>query len=155
MSKIADEIGIYSGSHKHTEVRKRVGRGRGSGLGKTCGRGGKGQTARSGVSISWFEGGQTPLYRRLPRRGFSNAMFKNKYEIVNVDQISEMVLLKKLPSDISVSDLVAASIVRKGFPVKLLGNGDVSQKFSITVDLSSPSAISKVEKAGGKVSICS
>lgn len=130
--------------------RRRVGRGESSGLGKTSGKGHKGQKARSGASIRpTFEGGQMPLARRLPKKGFNNAQFKTNFAIVNVSS---------LEAKFSDGDEVTeASLREKGLvkgicdAVKVLGNGDLSKKFSVSVDKVSASAREKIEKAGGSV----
>jgi len=128
--------------------RKRVGRGEGNGLGKTCGRGHKGQRSRSGGSLRpGFEGGQIPFYRRMPRRGFNNKNFRKRYEIVNVAS------LDKLESgEVTSESLARAGLVREaGMPVKILGSGDVSKAFTVEADKVSASARSKIEAAGGAV----
>lgn len=130
--------------------RRRVGRGESSGLGKTCGKGHKGQKSRSGASIRpGFEGGQMPIMRRLPKKGFNNARFKTKYAIVN------LVDLEAKFSDgdeVNEESLRACGLV-KGVcdGVKLLANGEVTKKFTISVDKVSASAREKIEKAGGSV----
>ena len=131
-----------------THPTKRLGRGEGSGHGKTCGKGHKGQKCRSGGGIPvGFEGGQMPLYRKLPRRGFNNYNFRTSYQLVNVGQ------LEKLEGDIvSRETLVEAGLIRDNDEgVKLLGDGDVSKAFTVTVDKVSKSAKSKIEAAGGNV----
>jgi len=129
--------------------RKRVGCGEGGGHGKTSGRGGKGQTARSGGSIRiGFEGGQMPLFRKLPRRGFNNKNFKTFYETVNVGELSK---LDKSVKEVNREVLVAAGLVRSnGNPLKILGEGELSSALEITADKFSVSAKEKIEKAGGK-----
>ncbi len=132
---------------------KRVGRGIGSGTAKTSGRGHKGQKSRSGVAIKGFEGGQMPIYRRLPKRGFSNHRFAKIYEVVNLDRlqlaIDEGRIDAKKPVDRAA--LIAAGLVRKQRDdgVRLLGRGELKAKLDITVDGASRSAIAAVEKAGG------
>ena len=131
-----------------THPTKRLGRGEGSGHGKTCGRGHKGQKSRSGCGIRvGFEGGQMPLYRKLPRRGFNNFKFCTRYQLVNVGQ------LEKLDGDaVSRETLVNAGLVRDNDEgIKLLGDGEVSKAFTVTVDKVSKSAKSKIEAAGGKI----
>ncbi len=128
--------------------RKRVGRGPGSGKGKTCGRGHKGQQSRSGPGIRpAFEGGQMPLYRRLPKRGFNNARFRTAYAIVNVGQ---------LEGAFADGEKVDAEAIRKARlvnakrgPIKVLGSGDLSKKLHVTADRFSGSAVRKIEAAGG------
>ncbi|MFN7901235.1 MAG: 50S ribosomal protein L15 [Holosporales bacterium] len=134
---------------------KRVGRGIGSGKGKTCGRGGKGQTARSGVALKGFEGGQMPLYRRLPKRGFNN-FFAVEFSVVNLDRLQQAIdagtLDAKKPIDEDV--LVASGVLGKRRDgVKLLGNGTLKAKIKLTVTAASKSAIAAVEKAGGSVAL--
>lgn len=131
-----------------THPTKRLGRGEGSGHGKTCGKGHKGQKCRSGGGIPvGFEGGQMPLYRKLPRRGFNNFNFCTRYQLVNVGQ------LEKLDCDVvSRETLVDAGLIRDNDEgVKLLGNGETTKAFTVTVDKTSKSAKSKIEAAGGKV----
>ena len=131
-----------------THATKRLGRGEGSGHGKTCGKGHKGQKCRSGGGIPiGFEGGQMPLYRKLPRRGFNNFKFRKNYQIVNVGQ------LEKLEGDVvSRETLVAAGVIRDNNEgVKLLGEGELSKAFTVTVDKVSKSAKEKIEAAGGKL----
>ncbi|TVP81189.1 MAG: 50S ribosomal protein L15 [Puniceicoccaceae bacterium] len=131
-----------------THPTKRLGRGEGSGHGKTSGKGHKGQKARSGGGIRiGFEGGQMPLYRKLPRRGFNNFNFKTTFQLVNVGQ------LEKLEgSTVNREALVKAGLIRANSePVKLLGEGEVSKAFTVEVDKVSASAQSKIEAAGGKI----
>ena len=131
----------------------RVGRGAGSGKGKTSGSGMKGQRARSGVALSGFEGGQMPLYRRLPKRGFHNHFSKNFAE-VNIGRLQRAIDEKMLDGNkpIGTTDLVAAGLVRRSRDgVRLLAKGDLSAKVTIEVAGASSAAIAAVEKAGGKV----
>jgi large subunit ribosomal protein L15 len=131
----------------------RVGRGAGSGKGKTSGSGVKGQRARSGVALNGFEGGQMPLYRRLPKRGFHNYNSKNFSE-VNIGRLQRAIDEKKLDENnpIGITDLVAAGLVRRSRDgVRLLAKGELSAKVTIEVAGASSAAISAVEKAGGKV----
>ena len=132
----------------------RVGRGIGSGKGKTCGRGGKGQTARSGVAIKGFEGGQTPIHRRLPKRGFNNPLAA-KVQTVNLWEIEAAIESGKLKAaDVNINTLKEAGILRGQFcKVKLLGKGEAKSKINITVDLASSGAVEAIEKSGGKVSL--
>jgi large subunit ribosomal protein L15 len=135
--------------------RTRVGRGIGSGKGKTAGRGHKGQKSRAGVSIKGFEGGQMPIYRRLPKRGFNN-IFKKRYEIVNVGRLQIAIAAGKLDSQspITVATLRAAGLVsghRHG--VRLLGEGELSAALTIEVNGASAAAVRAVEKAGGRVAV--
>ena len=133
--------------------RIRVGRGIGSGKGKTGGRGGKGQTARTGVAIKGFEGGQMPLHRRLPKRGFNN-IFRQEHAVVNLGRLQQAVEAGKLDPKATVGRdaLKAAGLVNKvGAGIKLLGKGELKQALTIEVDRASKSAIEAVERAGGKV----
>lgn len=129
--------------------RRRVGCGEGGGHGKTSGRGGKGQTARSGGGIRiGFEGGQMPLFRKLPRRGFNNKNFKTYYETVN---IGELARLDESIKEVNRELLAAAGLVRMNSnPLKILGEGEVSRSLTITADKFSSSAKAKIEKAGGE-----
>ena len=136
-----------------THSRKRVGRGIGSGTGKTGGRGVKGQKSRSGVSINGFEGGQMPLFRRLPKRGFTN-IFAKDYTVVSVGRIQQAIDAGKLDAaaTVDVDALKAAGIVRRTKDgVRLLGDGELTAKIAVTVAGASKSAVEKVEKAGGSV----
>ena len=131
-----------------TKDRIRVGRGIGCTKGKTAGRGVKGQKARSGVAIKGFEGGQMPIHMRLPKlKGFKNP-FKVEFQVVNLDKISE---LFPKGGTVTVEDLVAKGAVRKGQPVKVLGNGDLTVKVDVTADKFSASAKAAIENAGGTV----
>jgi large subunit ribosomal protein L15 len=135
--------------------RRRVGRGIGSGKGKTGGRGGKGQTARSGVAIKGFEGGQMPLHRRLPKRGFNN-IFRKRFNELNLDRIQQAIDAGKLDpaAPIDVEALVAAGVLRRAKDgVRLLGGGKLTAKVEIAVAGASKSAISAVEGAGGSVTV--
>ena len=133
----------------------RVGRGIGSGKGKTSGRGIKGQKSRSGVAIKSFEGGQMPLYRRLPKRGFKQ--IKNiKIANINVEKIQSLIKKKIISADekFNLKSLINKKIIKKSFnKIKILGKGDISSKLSIEADFSSKSAKDKIEKAGGTISI--
>ena len=125
--------------------RKRVGRGHGSGLGKSAGRGDKGAGQRSGFKRrAWFEGGQMPLARRLPMRGFHN-LFKKDFQIVNINRI-EALGLKEVNAQILKDNGLIRSALK---PVKILGNGDIKSKIDITATVFSQSAKEKIEKAGG------
>jgi large subunit ribosomal protein L15 len=133
----------------------RVGRGIGSGKGKTAGRGGKGQTARTGVRINGFEGGQTPIHRRLPKRGFNNYT-RHEYETVNLGAIQKAVDSGALDAKkaIDLEALKAAGLVRKAATeVKLLAKGAITAKVNLDVQFTSASAKEAVEKAGGKVTV--
>jgi large subunit ribosomal protein L15 len=129
---------------------KRLGHGESSGKGKTSGKGHKGQKARSGGSIRLgFEGGQMPLIRRIPKRGFNNAAFKKNYAIVNLADLNQF----EDGATINESVLLEAKLIRgKYFGVKVLGNGDLTRKLTIAVDKVSDAAREKIEKAGGAVS---
>ena len=132
-----------------TKSRKRVGRGHGSGLGKSAGRGDKGAGQRSGFKRrAWFEGGQMPLARRLPMRGFNN-LFKKDFQIVNINRI-EALGLKEVNAQILKENGLIRSALK---PVKILGNGDMKSKIDITATVFSKSAKEKIEKAGGTATI--
>ena len=142
-------------SKKIHKAKKRVGRGIGSGLGKTSGRGAKGQKSRSGVSIKSYEGGQMPLYRRLPKRGFNSLYKREKNVAINLDKITKLIEAKKLDSSKSIDlrkFLLKAKKPSK-LKVKVLGSGDIKIKISILADKFSETAKSKIEKAGGTVEI--
>src|SRR6187397_2985686 len=126
--------------------RKRLGQGESSGHGKTSGRGGKGQTARSGSSIRLgFEGGQMPLIRRIPKRGFNNAAFKTRFAIVNLDTLNSF----DDGATIDEQALLAAGLIRRPYDaVKILGGGELKKKLAITVNKVSESAKTAIEKAG-------
>tara|TARA_Y100000590_G_scaffold460046_1_gene618503 strand:- start:804 stop:1256 length:453 start_codon:yes stop_codon:yes gene_type:complete len=138
---------------KITKPTKRLGRGIGSSKGKTCGRGHKGQKSRSGVAIKSFEGGQMPLYRRLPKRGFKS--FRNdKIALLNLSKIEEMLKNKKiiLSEKLNLTTLIKSKLISKKYKkLKILGSGDVKEKFNIEANFASNSAKEKIEKAGGKV----
>jgi large subunit ribosomal protein L15 len=137
------------------KAKKRVGRGIGSGLGKTSGRGVKGQKSRSGVSIKAYEGGQMPLYRRLPKRGFNSLYKKDKNIAINLDKISKLIESKKLDSSKSIDlrKYLLSSKAPKKLKVKVLGTGDLKAKVSILADQFSKSAQAKIEKAGGTIEL--
>ena len=143
-------------STSRVKIKKiRVGRGIGSGKGKTSGRGVKGQKSRSGVAIKSFEGGQMPLYRRLPKRGF-NPIKKSKIAKVNLSIIQNFLDEKKLSStsSINIESLKKAKIIRKKFDkFKLLGDGELKTKLIIEADYASKSAVQKLEKMGGKITL--
>ncbi len=131
--------------------KKRLGRGIGSGKGKTSGRGVKGQKSRSGVAIKSFEGGQMPLYRRLPKRGF-NPIKKVKIAKINLDQLQKFVNLKRInvETQINLESLQKNNIINKSYiKFKILGNGNLTSKLDILADFSSISAKEKIEKIGG------
>ena len=134
-----------------TKVTKRVGRGPGSGMGKTSTRGQKGQKSRSGVSIKpWFEGGQTPLYRRLPKRGFNNARFRTEFAVVNLSDLNKF----------NDGDVVTpASLREKGIVkdqkagIKVLANGKLEKKITVKANRFSSAAITKIEELGGTTEV--
>ena len=131
---------------------KRLGRGEGSGKGKTCGRNMKGQKARSGVSIAGFEGGQNPLYMRLPKRGFHN-LFAKEVAIVNLGQIEASIQAQKLKANgkITQEDLVKAGVLRRAARfLKILSKGEIKSSIEIHADFASESAIKALEKQKGK-----
>ena len=133
----------------------RVGRGIGSGKGKTSGRGVKGQKSRSGVAIKSFEGGQMPLYRRLPKRGFKKIGKKN-IAILNLSDLTLFLKNKKIKiqDEISIKNLSEKKLIGKKYSkLKILGKGDIKEKLKITTDFISKSARSKIEKAGGSINI--
>ena len=141
---------------KITKTKKRLGRGIGSGKGKTCGRGHKGQKSRSGVAIKSFEGGQMPLYRRLPKRGFRSFNNKNKKSvaIVNLSKIQQILERKKISSKVKVDLSIlqkSQQVGKKYNKLKILGMGDLKVKFDIEANYISSSAKVKIEKLGGKV----
>jgi len=132
---------------------KRVGRGIGSGKGKTSGRGGKGQTARSGVAINGFEGGQTPLHRRLPKRGFNN-IFKPEYQVINTGRLEKAVEAGKLKAGDTVTpeSLIQLGMLSKlGDGLRLLAKGEIKTALTIECAGASAAAVAAVEAAGGKV----
>lgn len=146
-----NEIQDNQGARKS---RKRVARGIGSGSGKTAGKGHKGQKARSGVAVNGFEGGQMPIYRRLPKRGFKNH-FAKTFAVINLDAIQKAVDAGKLvANEINVEALLKSNIISKKLDgVRLLARGAITVSVNITVDSASPAAIAAVEKAGGKVNV--
>ncbi len=140
---------------KINKTKIRVGRGIGSGKGKTSGRGVKGQKSRSGVAIKSFEGGQMPLYRRLPKRGF-NPILREKIAILNLDKIQSFIDKKSLKSN----DLINSELLKKlrlinknSIKLKILGSGNIKDKVNIEADLASKSAVEKLEKIGGSIQI--
>ena len=140
---------------KRNKKKIRVGRGIGSGKGKTSGRGVKGQKSRSGVAIKSFEGGQMPLYRRLPKRGF-NTVSKDNIAILNLDKIQSYIDKKNIKtSDILNSDLLKKlSLINKNsVKLKILGSGEIKDKINIEADLASKSAVEKLEKIGGSIQL--
>ena len=143
-------------STSQVKIKKlRVGRGIGSGKGKTSGRGVKGQKSRSGVAIKSFEGGQMPLYRRLPKRGF-NPLKKEKIAVMNLNKIQNLVESKKIneSEQININTLKKANILGKTYKkIKILGSGEIKSKINITADFISKAAKEKLEKAGGVINI--
>jgi large subunit ribosomal protein L15 len=147
-----NEIADNPGARKK---RSRVGRGIGSGMGKTSTHGQKGQKARSGVAINGFEGGQMPIYRRMPRRGF-NPLNKIQYQVVNTGRLQKLIDAGKLDAsaEISTEVMVAAGLVRRnGTPVRLLAEGALTAAIRISVHSGSRQAVEMVEKAGGTVTV--
>ena len=145
-------IADNAGSRKK---RMRVGRGIGSGKGKQAGRGGKGQTARTGVRIKGFEGGQMPLHRRLPKRGFNN-VFRVEYAEINLDRLQDAIDSKLIDvkDTVNAESLVKSGVVRRAKGgIRLLGRGEIKAKINIEVHGASKSAVAAVEKAGGTVTI--
>lgn len=126
---------------------KRLGRGPGSGKGGTCGKGHKGQRSRSGhKNRPWFEGGQMPIQRRLPKFGFKN-IFRKEYQIINTGELEKLAVRKK----VDVEELKKSKKIKKKLPVKILGKGEVNKPLEVTAHLFSKSAEEKINKAGGKV----
>jgi large subunit ribosomal protein L15 len=146
LNEIADNPGAH---YKY----KRVGRGIGSGKGKTSGRGGKGQTARSGVAINGFEGGQTPLHRRLPKRGFTN-IFKLDYQVINTGRLEKAVAAGKLKAGdvVTPASLIALGMLSKlGDGLRLLAKGEIKTALTVECAGASAAAVAAIEAAGGKV----
>ena len=138
-----------------TKKRKRVGRGPGSGMGKTAGRGIKGQKSRSGVAINGYEGGQMPLYQRLPKRGFNKPNAK-KFAVVNLGLIQKFVDAKKIDAKAAITEdaLVASGLVRRKLDgIRVLAKGEVTAKLNIEVTGASKAAVEAVEKAGGSLTV--
>jgi len=149
-----NEIKDNEGSTKN---RKRLGRGIGSGSGKTAGRGVKGQKARSGVAINGFEGGQMPIYRRLPKRGFNN-IFRSDFVVVSLGRIQIAIDAEKLDASkaIDAAALTAAGVIRRAKDgVRVLADGELTAKVTIEVAGASKPAIEKIEKAGGSIKLLS
>ena len=140
---------------KNNKKKIRVGRGIGSGKGKTSSRGHKGQKSRSGVSIKSFEGGQMPLYRRLPKRGFKSLNKKN-IEILNLSKIQNMLDKTKndLKNELDLKILIKKNLINKKYlKLKILGSGELKKNIDITAHYASKKALEKIEKAGGKISL--
>ena len=147
-----NELRDNPGAHQKS---RRVGRGAGSGRGKTAGRGNNGQKSRSGVAIKGFEGGQMPLYRRLPKRGFNN-IFAKRFQVVNLGRLQTAIDTGKLDAGkpIGTAELIASGVVRRARDgVRLLGKGELTTNVDITVAGASASAVEAVEAAGGKVTV--
>jgi len=132
--------------------RKRVGRGPGSGMGKTSGTGENGQKSRSGVSIKpWFQGGQSPIYRRVPKRGFNNARFTTRFAVINLSDLNKFF---KDGDVVSEEILKERGIIKKRLSgIKVLGNGNLEKKLTIKANRFTSSAVSKIEDAGGKAEV--
>ena len=140
---------------KINKSKMRVGRGIGSGKGKTSGRGVKGQKSRSGVAIKSFEGGQMPLYRRLPKRGF-NSINNTKIEVINLGDLQNLIDKKKISceSKININTFKKNKLFKKSvFKYKILSSGDIKSKIDIEADYSSKTAKEKIEKAGGQITV--
>ena len=148
---------LNSLNYKVKSKKIRLGRGIGSGKGKTSGRGHKGQKARSGIAIKNFEGGQMPLYRRLPKRGF-NSIKKNSIAVINLQQLQEFISKGKLNTKILINlkELKKNKILKNKInKIKLLGNGDIKDKINLEVDFISKSAEEKIKKKGGSIKLTS
>jgi large subunit ribosomal protein L15 len=148
LNQLADKAGAV-------KARTRIARGIGSGKGKTGGRGIKGQKSRSGVSINGFEGGQMPIYRRLPKRGFNN-IFANEYQVINLDTLQAAVEAEKIAADavVTAESLKEAGVIRRTKDgVRLLGRGEIKVALKVQVAGATKSAIEAIEKAGGSVEI--
>ena len=148
-------MNLNSLNYKVKTKKIRLGRGIGSGKGKTSGRGHKGQKARSGIAIKSFEGGQMPLYRRLPKRGF-NPIKKNNIAIINLQQLQEFISKGKLniKNLINLNELKKNKILKNKInKIKLLGNGDIKDKINLEVDFISKSAKEKIEKNGSSIKL--
>tara|TARA_B100001063_G_C16437852_1_gene392059 strand:+ start:30 stop:485 length:456 start_codon:yes stop_codon:yes gene_type:complete len=146
---------LLNNREKINKSKIRVGRGIGSGKGKTCGRGVKGQKSRSGVAIKSFEGGQMPLYRRLPKRGF-NPISKDQIAILNLEKIQKFIDKKTIDTkDVLNSDLLKKlKIINKNSSkLKILGTGEIKDKINIEANLASKSAVAKLEKIGGSIQL--
>ncbi len=147
LNEIRDNVGA-------TKARRRVGRGIGSGMGKTSSKGQKGQKSRSGVSLLGFEGGQTPLYRRLPKRGFNNARFRKNYTVINLDRIADFVESGKIKDKVSVEVLREAGVLKgKTDGIRILGRGELKTAINFEIAGVSKSAQEAIEKSGGSVTI--
>ena len=141
---------------KNSKSKKRLGRGIGSSKGKTSGRGHKGQKSRSGVAIKSFEGGQMPLYRRLPKRGFKSFKDKHNIALINISRIQQIINKQKniINNKINLLNLKKLKLINNKYTkLKLLGDGEVKEKFDIEVNFISKSAKQKIEKLGGKITL--
>ena len=134
-----------------TKDRKRIGRGPGSGQGKTAGKGEKGQKARSGVSIKpWFEGGQTPFYRRVPKRGFNNAKFRTEFAVINLSDLNRF----ENGTEVTPELLIETGIIKKPLcGIKVLANGKLEKKLTVKAHRFSSVAVTKIEEAGGTTEV--
>lgn len=134
------------------KAKKRVGRGPGSGMGKTSTRGENGQKSRSGASIKpWFQGGQSPLYRRIPKRGFNNARFETKYATINLSDLNKFF---KDGDVVTPEVLKERGIIKKQLNgIKVLGNGELERKLTVKANRFSSTAVTKIERAGGKTEV--
>ena len=142
------KLGQLKPTEGATHSKKRVGRGHGSGLGRNAGRGDKGYHSRSGSKHRpWFEGGQMPLHRRVPKRGFSNFLFKKEFQVVNVSDL-ELLTADTIDSNVLKDNGLVKYSMR---PIKILGTGDLTKKLNVTANSFSKSAKEKIEKAGGSV----
>ena len=142
------KLGQLKPAEGATHSKKRVGRGHGSGLGRNAGRGDKGYHSRSGSKHRpWFEGGQMPLHRRVPKRGFSNFLFKKEFQVVNISDL-ELLKVKTVDSNVLKDNGLVKYSMR---PIKILGDGDLTKKLNVTANSFSKSAKEKIEKAGGSV----
>jgi len=149
------KLNVLKNDNNPRKSRKRVGRGIGSGTGKTCGRGHKGQKSRTGVSINGFEGGQMPIYRRVPKRGFVN-IHRVEFQVLNLGDLQAFVDAKRIDDKklITKESLLEANILKKKeLPFKVLAKGSLNSAIKLEVDSASQPAIKAIEKAGGKVTI--
>ncbi len=137
---------------KELKSEKRVGRGPGSGMGKTSTHGENGQKSRSGVSIhAWFQGGQSPLYRRIPKRGFKNTRFETKYAVINLSDLDKYF---KDGDVVTPEELKSRGIIKKELSgVKVLANGELTKKLTVKAHRFSSAAVTKIEKSGGKTEV--
>lgn len=142
------DLSTLKSANGATKDRKRIGRGEGSGQGVTAGRGHKGYGSRSGSKKrSWFEGGQMPIQRRLPKFGFTN-IFRKQFQVVNVGSLEKLAKEKEITKEVLLAN---GLISKKSLPVKLLGEGEIKSKLTVKVDAVSKSAKEKIEKVGGSV----